>query len=240
MSPTWDTEVTLPSTLTPEQRLAQFDEELEDLKHRFVQAIGQVESSPEVDRSFASRLQDVNDRLRNLRRDLQPDDYTKEQVNDFHNSLWEIRDLIDQDGGGQELDTSDALLLRIEGIRHIVRDALDEHVSGVHDDVGLVLEDLKEWLPNTPTRVLAELVGVDRRTITRWSKQSNPPPPKLALLARLVAILRHNWTEAGIIAWFDRPRRDLEGRKPRTVLSEAGYEDRLIAAARSGRSQYAS
>lgn len=229
----------MPNTLTAEQRLAHFDEELEDLKRGFIQAVDQLGSSPEVDQSFAARLQDINDRLRNLRRDLWPEDYTKEQVNDFHNALWEIRELIDHDGRGHELDTSDALLLCIERIRHIVRDAIDEHVSGVHDDVGLVLDDLKDWLPNTPNRVLADLVGVDRRTMTRWSKQSNPPPPKLALLARLVAILRHNWTEAGIIAWFDRPRRDLEGRKPRSVLGDAGYEDRLVAAARSGRSQYA-
>jgi hypothetical protein len=59
-------------------------------------------------------------------------------------------------------------------------------------------------------------------------------------LARLVAILRHNWDEEGIIAWFERPRRDLSGRRPATLLADPNAEDELISAARSGRNQYAS
>jgi hypothetical protein len=62
----------------------------------------------------------------------------------------------------------------------------------------------------------------------------------LRVFARLVAILRHNWDEQGIVAWFDRPRRDLGGRRPATVLLDPNYEDELISAARAGRSQYAS
>lgn len=59
-------------------------------------------------------------------------------------------------------------------------------------------------------------------------------------MARLVAILRHAWTEDGIVAWFHRPRRDLQGQRPIAVLKDPNYdEDELISAARAGRSQYA-
>jgi uncharacterized protein (DUF2384 family) len=41
-----------------------------------------------------------------------------------------------------------------------------------------------------------------------------------------------------VIAWFHRPRRDLDGRTPISLLDEAGSEHVLLSAARSGRNQY--
>jgi uncharacterized protein (DUF2384 family) len=78
-----------------------------------------------------------------------------------------------------------------------------------------------------------EIVGVDRRTLSRWKKQSGPPKRRVRMVASLVAVLRHNWTEEGIVAWFYRPRRDLDGRKPIALLDDPNEDYALIIAARS-------
>lgn len=231
----------MPATMsTTEERLERIDQELEDVKQRFVDALEQLAQEPEVDDSFLARLGGVVARLCQLGTDLRAEDFDKEQLTALFRTLWTVRDLIDESDGRPDLDTCDQLLVAIERIRHVVRDAIDEHVTGVAADRGLVLKDLRTWLPHTPLAVIAELVDVDRRTLTRWAKQASPPPARLALVARLLAILRHAWTEPGMVAWFDRPRRDLGGRRPRTLLDDPGAEDALVMAARAGRSQYAS
>lgn len=227
-------------TLTTEQRLENLDIELEALKDSYVRAVIELRQADEVDASFAHRLELLERRLKDLRTQLAPEDVDKDQLVAYHDALWEIRDLVDAARGRYDLETFDQLLLQIERIRHVVRDAIDEHVSGVRDDVGLVLEELRTWLPLTPQRVIAELADVDRRTLARWANQSGPPSRRLTMVARLVAILRHNWTEDGVIAWFSRPRPDLGGRKPLTLLPDPNYDERLLSAARSGRAQYAS
>lgn len=227
------------ATLTPEERLGHADQELQDLKNSFVEAIGQLQRDPNIDGSFHERLENVEQRLRELRRGLRIEDLDKAQINEFHNALWEIKDLIDDQGDDYNLDTADQLLVCIERVRHVVRDALDEHVSGTPDDAALAIAELKGWLPNTSNETLARLVGVDRRTLSRWTKTPRRAPRRLQLVARLVAVLRHNWTEEGIVAWFDRPRRELEGRKPFSLLDDPGADELLVMEARSSRSQYA-
>jgi hypothetical protein len=227
----------MPATLTPEKRLERIDAIVEDLKRGFVEAIEQLQQSAELDATFRERWTALGERLSELRGELYPDDYDKQQLVEMHDALWEIKDLLQE--GEPTLDTYDQLLLRVEQIRHVVRDALDEYVTGVSDDNGLVLRELAAWLPNTPDRVLAELVGVDRRTLSRWRKQSKPPARRLRAVARLVAVLRHSWTEEGIVAWFQRPRRELDGRKPIALLDDPLNDEALLSAARSSRSQYA-
>lgn len=228
------------TALTPEQRLGRADQELQELKDTFVEAIGQLQKSRHVDKSFQERLDDIESRLRELRRGLRIDDLDKAQISEFHSALWEIKDLIDDQEDEYDLDTVDQLLVCIERVRHVVRDALDEHVAGVPDDASLAVQELREWLPNTSIATVSRLVGVDRRTLSRWTKVHRPTPRRLQLVASLVAILRHNWTEEGIVAWFDRPRRGLEGRKPASLLADPIAEGPLLAEARSGRSQDAS
>jgi hypothetical protein len=228
------------TALTLDERLERADAQVGELKARFVDALEQLANEPEVDRSFKQRLAALAERLDEVREDLSPDDFDKNQLVAMFNALFAIRKLIDTAHERPPLDTCDGLLINIERIRHVLRDALDEHVSGVATDRGLVVRELRGWLPRTSWAAIADLVGVDRRTLHRWSKQSGAPSPRLALVARLVAILRHAWTEPGIVAWFDRPRRDLGGRRPRTMLDEAGADEALVMAARSGRSQYAS
>jgi len=225
---------------TPEERLERVDQELDELKTAIVDAIQQLQRASEVDDSFDGRWQGVRSRITAIQHDVHPPDYDKDQVVELYQSLLEIKELLNTSEEPCHLDTCDQLLVNIERIRHVVRDALDEHVGGVQSDVGLVMADLARWLPSTPDRVVAELVGVDRRTLSRWKKQSGPPRRRVRMVASLVAVLRHNWTEEGIVAWFYRPRRDLDGRKPIALLDDPNEDYALISAARSSRSQYAS
>jgi hypothetical protein len=224
-------------TLTPEQRLGHADQELQDLKDGFVEAISQLHEDHHLDSSFHERLETIEGRLRELRRGLSWDDLGKAQIAEFHDALWEINDLIDEKEGSYDLDTVDRLLVSIERVRHVIRDALDEHVAGAPEDAGLAIQEVREWLPGTSMETLAELVGVNRKTLSRWSKASRAAPRRLQLVAKLVAVLRHNWTEEGIIAWFGRPRRDLGGRKPLSLLDDPLADEELLSAARSSRSQ---
>jgi transcriptional regulator with XRE-family HTH domain len=207
-------------TTTTEQRLERHDREVEQLKRSFVEAIQHLQGAPEVDASFGERLDALVGRFQHLRTDLQPEDFDKAQL---------------------DLEACDQLLIRIERIRHVMRDALDEHVTGVGGDTAAVMEELSTWLPTTTRHELAELLGVDRRTLPRWEKQRDRAPSRrLQAVARLVAILRHSWTEQGILAWFHRPRRELGGLAPLELLDDTAFdEEALIAAARAGRSQYA-
>jgi uncharacterized protein (DUF2384 family) len=225
------------TTLTPIERLGNADQELQELKESFVEAFGQLQQAPEIDQSFHDRMGVISDRLRQLRRGLRLEDLDKNQIAEFHGALWEINDLIADQGDEYDLDVIDQLLVSIERVRHVIRDALDEHVAGVPDDAGLAIQEVKGWLPNISNEVLGKLIGVDRRTLSRWAKSHRRASRRLQLVARLVAVLRHNWTEEGIVAWFERSREGLNGRKPISLLDDPGAEELLLTEARSGRSQ---
>jgi uncharacterized protein (DUF2384 family) len=225
-------------TLTYEERLGKFDEALEELQRGFVAAVEHLRQAPEAEVS-EERWDETAQRLKDLRYGIEADDYDREQLATMVSALLDIRDLLDRDGAWN-LDVCDQLMIQIERIRHVVRDALDEHVNGVSGDVGVVLQDLDEWLPNIPDQTIAGFIGVDRRTLSRWRGQAGSPRRTLRLFARLVAILRYNWDEEGIIAWFERPRRELDNRRPGALIDDPNAEAALIGAARSGRNQYAS
>jgi len=232
------------AALSTEERLEKVDRQVVAVQKGFVDAIGRLQESREVDDSFETRWREIADRIKGLRYGLQPQDFDKEQVAELSGTLLDMRDSIDVVNAAprfQDLEAFDALLVDLERIRHVVRDALDEYVAGSRQDVGLLIRDIDEWLPRTPRQAVAELAGVDRRTVTRWARRSSPPTRRMQMVGRLISILRHNWTEEGIVAWFHRPRRDLGGRTPLAVLSSESFdEDMLLSAARAGRSQYAS
>jgi uncharacterized protein (DUF2384 family) len=230
----------LATELTSEQRLEKLDHEVEEVKELFMDALEQLRRTPAADRSHEQRWQLVAKRIKGLRSAIQTDDYNREQLAIIANSLLDMRDLLDREGGPADLDICDGLLIALERIRQVVRDALDEHVNGVADDVSLVMADIDRWLPGIADRRIADLIGVDRRTLTRWRKQAGSPRSSLRTFARVVAVLRHSWDAEGVIGWFDRPRHDLSGRRPASLLKDPGAELALVDSARAGRSQYAS
>ncbi|MHB1468589.1 MAG: hypothetical protein ACYCX7_05470 [Solirubrobacteraceae bacterium] len=227
----------MPTQLTYEKRLGNLDRDLESLQQGFIEAVEQLRGAPEADGCFEERWAEIARRFKGLRDKIIPEDFDKEQLILLGEALLDIRDLLDEQKPHGDLDVCDQLMIRLERIRHVVRDALDEHVSG---DVGVVMAELDEWLPKVPAQAVATLLGVDRRTLSRWKGQAGTPRRELRTFARLVAILRHNGAEEGVIAWFHRPRRELGGRRPAALLRDPNMEYALIDAARSGRSQYAS
>src|ERR1700712_1647673 len=107
-------------------------------------------------------------------------------------------------------DAADAYLMELEAIRHVLRDLLQEHQPDALRREGRELIGLLEdWLPHVPVAQLAELLGLSVRQLQRRRHEDAPSTSREQLVARLVAILRHAWTDEGVVAWFHRTRSDL-------------------------------
>ena len=93
-----------------------------------------------------------------------------------------------------------------------------------------------------PQRDLAALLGVDLRRFQRWISARERTQPegeearRIRALARLVGQLRHAFTPAGVVAWFDWPRPELGGATPRELLGDPVRLPDLLLAAGSTRS----
>ena len=135
----------------------------------------------------------------------------------------------------------DALRLALERAGHALA-ALGE-AEEVGD--GRPAKELARWLAETvdaPQRDIAALLGVDLRRFQRWASATERTRPegedarRLRAVARVVAQLRHAYTAAGVLAWFDRPRTDLAGAAPRELLEDPVRLPELLLSAGSVRS----
>jgi uncharacterized protein (DUF2384 family) len=136
------------------------------------------------------------------------------------------------------IDAADSYLMELEAVRHGFRDLLEEHQPEAlrrqaHELVGL----LEGWLPSVAVSDLAALLGLSMRQLQRRRHDDGPATSREQLVTRLVAILRHAWTDRGVVAWFYRPRPDLGDKKPIELLGDPAHEQELLIAARSGRVQ---
>jgi hypothetical protein len=218
------------------RRLIEIDTEVEGVKAAFEKALEEVTGHPEIDGSAHKRLAEVGRRLADLKPQLEATDLSYEQRATLYSALVDVSTAMNADPG--DLDRFEAALVGIERVRHVVRDALDEFVGGVNADRRRLLQELGRSLPGVRQTDLAELLAVDPRTIRRWSGEPGEPEHRLQIVARLVAVLRNSWTPKGILAWFQRPRRELEGKAPIDLLDDPGSERLLLSAARSSRNQY--
>jgi hypothetical protein len=219
------------------RRLLAIDTEVEEVKAAFEAALAEVTSRPGIDGSANKRLAEVERRLADLKPQLEAADLTYEQKATLYSAMVDVNNAMNAAPG--DLDRFEAALIGIERVRHVIRDALDEFVGGASADRRRLLEELQQSLPGVKQAELAVLLDVDPRTIRRWGAAPGEAEHRLQLVAHLVAVLRHAWTPKGILGWFQRPRRDLEGKPPIELLADPSSERSLLTAARSSRNQYA-
>lgn len=135
------------------------------------------------------------------------------------------------------LDVADQALLEAEAVRHVVRDVLQEQPPAHLRDAAEVIALLEEWLPSLTVKQLAELLGMSERQVQRRRAEGGVSTSRTQVVARLVAVLRHAWTDQGVYAWFKRPRDEFQEQTPIDMLEDAGNERALLLAARAGRVQ---
>lgn len=219
-----------------QRRLLKIDSEVEEVKEAFEKALDELAEHSDLDESLNKRLAEVGRRLAALKPSLEAADLSLEQRATLYSALVDVNSALN--GDREELDNFESILIGIERVRHVIRDALDEFVGGTEADRRRLLDEIDRSLGGIRQADIAELLDVDPRTIRRWAAEAGAPTHRLALVAKLIAILRHAWTPKGVVAWFHRNRRDLHGEPPIALLDEPGSENQLLSAARSGRNQY--
>lgn len=226
------------------RRLTELDSEVGEVKQSFESALSsfgdaldEVAARPDIDASIEGRFEDVANRLRALKPEIEALDFDVAQSAALYSAMLDVDRAVHDDR--QDYDRFEQMLLGIERIRQVTRDALDEFVGGADADRRRLTRTISESLPGVRQADVAELLGVDPRTVRRWSDEPGRPEQRLVVVARLVGILRHAWTPAGVMAWFRRPRRDLGDTPPIDLLADPATERELISAARSSRNQYA-
>ncbi|HEX2160630.1 MAG TPA: helix-turn-helix domain-containing protein, partial [Thermoleophilaceae bacterium] len=161
------------TTTASQDRLWALDSELEALKASFEEllasfgdAFGAVVARPDIDGSIKVRLADVANRLRNLKPELEALDFDVEQSAALFSAIVDVDRAVQAEH--EDFDRFEQMLLGIERIRQVIRDAIDESVGGVDADRRRQLEALQEGLPGVKQIQIAELLGVDSRTVRRW------------------------------------------------------------------------
>ncbi|MGK2958418.1 MAG: hypothetical protein ACSLFB_08495 [Acidimicrobiales bacterium] len=133
------------------------------------------------------------------------------------------------------------LRLSIERLRQALRDLLDETPTNDNQPLGEILQWLLLTL-DTPQHEIAELLGVSHRTLQRWVSPTAATLPsgdeaaRVRVIARLANHLRHSYTGAGVIRWFQRPHPDLGKRSPRDLLDDPTEYPLLVKLASRARS----
>jgi hypothetical protein len=142
-----------------------------------------------------------------------------------------------RDDDGTPLDLADRALIEAEAVRHVMRDVLQEQPPAELRDAGQNVRLLEGWLPGLGVAQLAELLGISTRQLQRRRQEGGQSTHRMEMVARLVAILRHAWTDQGVYAWFHRQRMELGGQAPVDLLDDPDHERELLLIARAGRVQ---
>lgn len=140
----------------------------------------------------------------------------------------------------RSLDVADRFLMQSEAIRHVLRDLLESSLPVQSQSSAELIAQIEAWLPSLAVRDLAELLGLSERSLQRRRGGDAASTSRMVVVAQLIAILRHAWTDEGVYAWFQRPRHELGGRAPIELLDDDGAQRDLVRAARGGRVQRAS
>jgi hypothetical protein len=233
-----DLEVTLtPATSLERDRMATFDEltqELLEWRTALIAALGDASTGLTVG-AYQQHVKETLARLVQVDLELHDADFDPEWVAEFRGLLLDsVRAMQNE----EPLDVFEKLLLNIEAMRHLLRDALDGHVDDSEEKISAVVEQLHQWLPRVSQPELAGLMGIGTRQYQRWARMHAGPTRRAQVVARLIAILRRSWTDAGVVAWFYRTRPELDDKSPIEVLDDLAYEQALFRAVRQGRAQH--
>ncbi len=113
-------------------------------------------------------------------------------------------------------------------------------VEQINDQIEMSPQPAGEWAPLIATLgedLLAELVGVSVSSVRRYATGSRVTPQDIAerlhFLALLIADLAGSYNDFGIRRWLNRPRTQLGGRFPASLLGEFDPEgpDAAVVAA---------
>lgn len=229
----------MPEIIDSEERLRDTDVLIDEFIHRVTDDLERVKDQ-EFDPEYVERFRETAHRLsRQVNSSLPPDldsDALAEIRGIILNALHDVEEIDEE----RPWDTVEVVVLKAEAIRHIVRDALDAHVGSDGRDAAVLVRSLLDWLPRVSQTRLAKLVGISPRQFMRWKKEGGESTARLLLVTRMVALLHRAWTPEGVVAWFERPRADLDGKRPIDVLEDPQYEQRLMTAVRQGRAQHGS
>jgi AraC-like DNA-binding protein len=194
---------------------------------------------PAIDPEYVRRWIETAKRLSvQVSNDLPPQ-LEPETVAEIRKIIINLLDGLAQVDPEQPLDALDRFFVQSEAVRHIIRDALDEHVGCREDDARPLVDYLKQALPRITQADQARIAGVSTRHLQRLGKEGGAAPRQLVLAVRLVRLLRYVWNPEGVIAWFHRERTDLDGHAPIDLMSDPGFERALLRLAREGRAQHA-
>lgn len=223
-------------------QLEAFNELLQEWHDKLVRDLPRVDGEGILDADeYYGRWRDTVAEWSALINRQMPPALDPEEVAEIRGDLIEIFSNLSRYDAERPLDSVDATMLHLEAIRHVVRDAIDGHVTPVGDAREL-LRTLEESLPRITRKDLGDLLGISERSIQRTLKANEPVEPgrRLLIVARLVELLRRAWTPEGVIAWFFRPRRELDGSMPVDLLDDPAAERRILSAAKQGRAQHGS
>jgi AraC-like DNA-binding protein len=220
-------------------------QELVDLERRISDALTELRDEvealagdrevPTIDPDYMDRWVETVRRLSVQVSNELPPQLEPESVAEARKIIINLLDALEHRDENRPLDTLDKVFVAGESLRHIIRDALDEHVGVGDDDARRLVSYLKKALPRITQADQARLAGISARHLQRLAKEGGTPPRQLVLAARLVKLLRYVWNPEGVVAWFHRERTELGGHAPIDVAGDPGFERALLRLARQGR-----
>jgi AraC-like DNA-binding protein len=223
-------------------------QELADLERMISDALAKLRDDMEVvagdssvaavDDAYVQRWVETARRLSvQVSNDLPPQ-LESETVAEIRGIIINLLDELERIDDARPLDAIDQFFVQSEAIRHILRDALDEHVGHRDDDAQPLVQYLQQELPRVTQADQARLAGMSTRHLQRLGKEGGTPPYQLVLAVRLVKLLRYVWNPEGVVAWFHRERKELDGHAPIDLAGDPGFEKALLRLARQGRAQH--
>jgi len=226
------------TTTTPQEEFEAFTDVLDTWREKVRSAF---EQAPVAQGAFVERWADTANQLSQAIDHAVPPSLDAEQVAEVRGELLAILQAVLGSDEERPLDAYEQTLLRLEAIRHIVRDALDQHMPGEHD-ARVLIGGLEDSLPRVGRKDLASLLGTSERSLQRMLASADPIEPnrRMLLVARLVALLRRGWTAEGVVAWLARPRAALDAASVLDVIEDPAREQEVMALARAGRAQHGS